>query len=112
MTANRPEGHTPLVPAWTAVDLPERTVFSMLFARSSGADATIDTLLDTLGHGDDIPDHLERARVANATEPTAVLLGYWTDPGRHQRWRRRPDVAAALSSPGVGEETAVIPAER
>jgi phenylacetaldoxime dehydratase/aldoxime dehydratase len=112
MTANRPEGHTPQVPAWTAVDLPERTVFSMLFARGAADDGAVAALLDVVRAGDHTPDHAERARVVNAAEPTAVLIGYWTDPNRHERWRDRPDVAAALALPGVLTETATIPADR
>jgi len=111
MTANRPEGHVPQVPAWSAVDLPERTVFSMLFVRGARA-ATVDALLDAVGTGDDIPDHAERARVVNASEPTAVLLGYWTDPLRHTRWGVRSDVTAAVARPDVVVETATIPADR
>ena len=111
MTANRPEGHVPQVPAWSAVDLPERTVFSMLFVRGARA-ATVDALLDAVGTGDDIPDHAERARVVNASEPTAVLLGYWTDPLRHTRWGVRSDVMAAVARPDVAVETATIPADR
>ena len=111
MTANRPEGHVPQVPAWTAVDLPERTVFSMLFVRGA-ATGPVEALLDSVRTGDDTPGHAERARVVNAAEPTTVLLGYWTDPNRHERWRARADVAAALAAPGVLEETATIPADR
>ncbi len=111
MTANRPEGHVPQVPAWSAVDLPERTVFSMLFVRGV-EDSTVDALLEVVRTGDDIPDHAERARVVNASEPTAVLLGYWTDPLRHTRWGVRSDVMAAVARPGVVVETAIIPADR
>ena len=111
MTANRPEGHVPQVPAWTAVDLPEQTVFSMLFVRG-GDDDAITALLHAIRAGKHTPDHAERARVVNASEPTTVLFGYWTDPGRHERWRERPDVAAAIAHPGVTVETATIPADR
>ena len=111
MTTNRPEGHVPQVPAWTAVDLPEQTVFSMLFVRGAD-DETVTALLHAIRAGEHTPDHAERARVVNASEPTTVLLGYWTDPDRHERWRERPDVVAALAGPGVLEETATIPAER
>ena len=111
MTTNRPEGHVPQVPAWTAVDLPERTVVSMLFVRGA-ATGPVEALLDSVRTGDDTPGHAERARVVNAAESTTVLLGYWTDPRRHERWRARTDVAAALAAPGVLEETATIPAER
>ncbi len=111
MTANRPEGHVPQVPAWTAVDLPERTVFSMLFARGPAGSA-VEALLEVVSAGEDTPDHTERARVVNTAEPNTVLLCYWTDPHRHERWRARPDVAAALAAPGVLTETATIPADR
>ncbi len=111
MTANCPEGHVPQVPAWTAVDLPERTVFSMLFARGAEA-GTVDALLKVVRTGDDTPDHAERARVVNASEATTVVLGYWTDPLCHASWRLRPDVMAALTRPGVTVETATIPADR
>ena len=111
MTANRPEGHVPQVPAWTAVDLPERTTFSMLFARD-GADGAVAALLEVVRAGEHTPDHAERARVVNAAEPTTVLLGYWTDPLRHEHWRARHDVAAAIAESGVSEETATIPADR
>ena len=111
MTANRPEGHVPQVPAWTVVDLPERTVFSMLFARDP-ADAVLQALLEVVRAGEDTPDHTERARVVNAAEPSTVLLCYWTDPRRHERWRARPDVATALAAPGALNETATIPADR
>ena len=112
MTANRPEGHVPQVPAWTTVDLPERTVFSMLFVRGASGETVLAALLEAVRTGEHIPDHSERARVVNAAEATALLLGYWTDPLRHERWRARPDVAAALAGPGVLEETATIPADR
>lgn len=111
MTVNRPEGHVPQVPAWTAVDLPERTTFSMLFVRGTG-DGAIAVLLEMVCTGADIPDHTERARVVNAAEPTTALLCYWTDPDRHERWRARPDVVAAIAGTGVSEETATIPADR
>lgn len=112
MTANRPEGHVPQVPAWTAVDLPERTVFSMLFVRGATDETVLATLLEAVRTGEHTPDHSERARVVNASEATTVLLGYWTDPLRHERWRTRPDVAAAFAGPGALEETATIPADR
>lgn len=112
MTANRPEGHVPQVPAWTAVDLPERTVFSMLFVRGASDETVLAALLEVVRTGEHTPDHSERARVVNAAEATTVLLGYWTDPLRHERWRARPDVAAALAGPGVLTETATIPADR
>ena len=112
MTANRPEGHVPQVPAWTAVDLPERTVFSMLFARDGADEGTIAALLDAVRIGEHIPDHTERASVLNVSEPTTVLLCYWTDPRCHERWRARPDVATAIAGPGVLEETATIPGDR
>ena len=111
MTASRPEGHVPQVPAWTAVDLPERTVFSMLLVRGAET-GTVDALLEVVRTGDDTPDHAERARVANASEATTVLLGYWTDPLRYECWRLRPDVTAAIARPGVAVETATIPADR
>ena len=109
MTANRPEGHVPNVPAWSAVDLPERTAFSTILV-SSRADAdTVEDLKSELTRGDGIPDHLERARLVNTDDQVAVFLGYWTDPESHLRWCRR---SRTLRRCGVMQETAVIPAER
>ena len=112
MTANRPEGHTPQAPAWTAVGLPEATVYSMLFARNPDSASAASEMRVALTTGDDTPSHLERARVANEEVPTAVFLGYWEDPGAYRRWRERADVKAAMSLPGVLEEAATIPADR
>lgn len=109
MTANRPEGHVPSVPAWSAVDLPERTAFSMISVWSAVDVAAVEELKTDLTSGDDTPDHLERARLVNTDDQVAVFLGYWTDPESHSRWCRR---ARALSRRGVMAETAVIPAER
>lgn len=112
MTRNRPEGHTPQAPAWTAVSLPEATVYSMLFARGPEATSAVGDLRRALISGDDTPSHLERARVANDNDPVAVFLGYWDDPGAYRRWQERADVRASLSLPGVLEEAATIPADR
>ena len=111
MTAYRPEGHTPQVPAWTAVGLPEETVYSMLFASSLGETTAAYRLLAALTAGDGAPAHLERARVVD-DDPATVFLGYWDDPAAYRRWRDRPEVVAALALPGVLEEAAVIPADR
>ena len=112
MTVNRPEGHTPQAPAWTAVALPEVTVYSMLFARNPESASAAIEMRVALTTGDDTPSHLERARVVNEEVPTAVFLGYWEDPGAYHRWRERADVKAAMSLPGVLEEAATIPADR
>ncbi len=112
MTANRPEGHTPQAPAWTAVGLPEVTVYSMFFTRNPDSTSSASEMRAALTTGDDTPSHLERARVANEEVPTAVYLGYWDDPGAYRRWRERAEVIAAMSLPGVLEETATIPADR
>lgn len=108
MTANRPEGHVPNVPAWSAVDLPERTAFSMILVHGDDA-ATVEDLKAELTDGSDVPSHLERARVVNTHNQVTVFLGYWTDPESQQRWSRRSRV---LTQPGVLQETAIIPAER
>ena len=112
MTANRPDGHTPQAPAWTAVGLPAVTVYSMLFARNPDSTSAVEDLRNALMFGDDIPSHLERARVASDNDPVVVFLGYWDDPGAYGRWQERADVKAALSLPGVLEEAATIPADR
>ncbi len=109
MAANRPEGHVPNVPAWSAVDLPERTAFSMIFVRGSGDAATVEEIKTELTGGADTPDHLERARLVNTDDQVAVFLGYWTDPEAQRRWCRR---SRSLTRPGVLQETATIPAER
>ncbi|MDE0160280.1 MAG: phenylacetaldoxime dehydratase family protein [Acidimicrobiaceae bacterium] len=109
MTANRPEGHVPNVPAWSAVNLPERTAFSMILARGNGDTGTVDELKAELIGGGDAPDHLERARIVNSDDQTTVFLGYWTDPESQMRWCQR---SAALKRPGILKETAVIPADR
>ena len=108
MTANRPEGHVPNVPAWSAVALPDRTAFSTIFVRGADNPAA-DELKAELAAGSDTPDHLERARLVNTDEHVNVFLGYWTDPESQRRWCQRSE---ALSQPGVLQETAVIPAER
>ena len=112
MTANRPEGHIPQAPAWTTVRLPAVTVYSMLFARNPDSTPAMEDLRNALMSGDDIPSHLERARVASDNDPVAVFLGYWDDPGAYGRWQERADVKAALALPGVLEEAATIPASR
>ncbi len=112
MTRNRPKGHTPQAPAWTAVSLPEATVYSMLFTRGPDATSAVGELRRVLTSGDDTPSHLERARVANDNDPVAVFLGYWDEAGAYQRWQERADVRASLSLPGVLEEAATIPADR
>lgn len=112
MTANRPEGHSPQAPAWTATGLPEVTVNSMLFARGPDHTQVPDRLRIVLTSGDCIPAHLERARLVNDDESVTVFLAYWDDPAVHKRWYRRADVIDALSMPGVLEETAAIPAQR
>ena len=109
MTANRPEGHVPNVPAWTAVDLPDRTAFSLISVRGCGDAAIIEELKAELTEGIDTPDHLERARIVNTDEQVTVFLGYWTDPESQLRWCQR---SQALNRAGVVQETAVIPAER
>ncbi|MCY4664104.1 MAG: phenylacetaldoxime dehydratase family protein [Acidimicrobiaceae bacterium] len=109
MAANRPEGHVPNVPAWTAVGLPDRTAFSMISVRDSGDAATVGELKAELTEGPDTPDHFERARIVNTDERVTVFLGYWTDPEAQLRWCRR---SQALNRPGVLKETAVIPADR
>lgn len=111
MTNNRPEGHTPQFPAWSAVSLPSVTVYSMLFARGPDWASTAHRLRETLTSGADTPSHLERARVATEKDPSAVFLGYWDDPSSYVRWRERDDVQAALSLAGVLEEAATIPAD-
>ena len=100
MTANRPNGHVPNFPAWSAVCLPALTAFCMIFSRGPGDAATVDELMSELTSGADTPDHLERARVVNAADHVTVFLGYWTDPESQQRWSRR---SRALSRPGVLE---------
>ena len=112
MTANRPDGHNPQAPAWTAVGLPHVTVNSMLFARNPADTQAVDTLRAALTSGDCVPAHLERARVVNDDEPVTVFLAYWDDPAGYEHWRLRDDVTDALSNPGVLEEVATIPAER
>ncbi len=109
MTASRPPGHVPNVPAWSAISPPDRTAFSMIFVRGTGHATTLDELREELTEGTDTPSHLERARVVNADEDVTVFLGYWTDPESQLRWCGR---SRALSRPGVLEETAIIPAER
>lgn len=109
MTANRPEGHVPNVPAWSSIDLPERTAFSMIFSNGPDNADIVDTLRSELTSGADAPDHLERARIANSDDDTTVFLGYWTDPDVQRRWEQRCSV---LDRVGVHAETAVIPAER
>ena len=109
MTANRPEGHVPNVPAWSAVDLPDRTAFSMISVRGAGNASAVEELRTELTGGADMPDHLERARIVNTDDQVTVFLGYWTDPESHRRWCRR---STALNRPGVLQETAVIPADR
>ena len=109
MAANRPEGHVPNVPAWSAVGLPERTAFSMIFVRGSSDAAAIEEIKTELTGDTDTPDHLERARLVNTDDQVAVFLGYWTDPQAQRRWCRR---SQALTRPGVLQETAIIPAER
>lgn len=109
MTANRPEGHVPNFPAWSSVDLPERTAFSMMFVTGSGRSDTINALRAELAEGPDTPDLLERARIVNSEQENTVFLGYWTDPGSHAQWQQR---STAISHEGVLVETAVIPAER
>ena len=108
MTANRPEGHVPNVPAWSAVDLPEQTAFSMILVNGDD-NTTVEDLKAELTDGSDVPSHLERARVLNTDDHVTVFLGYWTDPVSQQRWSRRSRV---LTQPGVLQETAIIPAER
>lgn len=112
MTPNRPEGHIPQAPAWTAVGLPEVTVYSMLFTRNPDSASAASEMRAVLTTGDNTPSHLERARVANEEVPTAVYLGYWGNPDAYGRWRERADVRAAMSLPGVLEEVATIPADR
>ena len=109
MTANRPEVHVPNVPAWSAVDLPVRTAFSMIMVREARNASTVEELKAELTGGTDAPDHLERARIVNTDEHVSVFLGYWTDPESQLRWCQR---SRALTRPGVLQETAVIPAER
>ena len=109
MTANRPEGHVPAVPAWTTVGLPERTAFSLMFVRGADNATIVGDLKAELTAGPDTPIHLERARLVNTDDQVTVFLGYWTDPESQQRWQQRSQV---LSRPGVLAETAVIPAER
>ena len=109
MTANRPEGHVPNVPAWSAIHLPDRTAFSMTLVRGADNAATVEELKAELTDGPDAPDHLERARVVNEDDEATAFLGYWTDPESQSRWRRR---SQAVKRPGVLEETAIIPAER
>lgn len=109
MTANRPEGHVPIAPAWTVERLPDHTVFSTVYVRGTGRAATVDELRAELTEGADTPTHLERARLLNSDDQTTVFLAYWTDPESQQRWCRR---ARSLTRPGVLMETAVIPAER
>ncbi len=106
---NRPEGHVPVAPAWTATGLPPRTVCSMLFCRHQAE--TTEALKAALTGGTDQPSHLERARVANADEPTTVFLAYWTDPSAYGKWRARPDAIEATEREGVLTETATIPSE-
>ena len=109
MTANRPEGHVNHFPAWSVEQLPEHTVFSMVFVRGADSAAVVDELRAELTRGADTPDHLERARVVNTDDQLTVFLGYWTNPKSQQRWSQR---AQALTRPGVLLETAVIPAAR
>lgn len=109
MTANRPEGHVPNFPAWSIGQLPEHTVFSMVFVRGADRADVVDELRAELTRGADTPSHLERARVVNTDDQPTVFLGYWTNPRSHQQWCRR---AKSLTRPGVLVETAVIPAER
>ena len=109
MTANRPEGHVPNVPAWSAVSLPERTAFSIILARGTDGAGTVEELKAELTGGTGAPDHLERARIVNSDDHATVFLGYWTDPESQMRWCRR---SQALKRPGILTETAVIPAER
>ena len=109
MTANRPEGHVPEVPAWSTVGLPERTAFSMFFVRGADNATTVAVLKAELTRGPDTPSHLERARIVNADDQATVFLGYWTDPESQRRWQQR---SQTLSRPGVLQETAVIPADR
>ena len=109
MTANRPKGHVPEVPAWTTVGLPKRTVFSMMFVSGADRAANVEDLKAELTDGPDTPSHLERARIVNTDDQATAFLGYWTSPESQRRWQQR---SRALSQPGVLQETAVIPAER
>ncbi len=113
MTANRPAGHVPNVPAWSVVGLPECTAFSMIHARGPHRDVALGELRAELTSGPDTPDHLERARIVNVGadigNDTTVFLGCWTDPESYRRWAQRSE---ALNRPGVLGETAFIPGER
>ncbi len=109
MSANRPEGHVPNVPAWSAIDLPECTALGMLHASGDDAAGAIEQLRTELTSGTDTPDHLERARIENSDQPVTVFLGYWTDPESHRRWVQRSE---SLERPGVLRESVFIPAER
>ena len=149
MAANRPKGHTPSAPAWCVVDFPELTVFSMIFAKpavcvgeqdnavldnvvldKSGAPdnaGTVAKLRAALTSGEDLPDHVERARVVNFTEDgddaagvqgnvadgyikgvETVFMAYWVNPAAYERWRHSCE---ALCLAGVYCETAYIPAD-
>ena len=45
MTANRPKGHVPNVPAWSAVNLPASAPrFSIILARGNGDTGTVEEL--------------------------------------------------------------------
>ena len=112
MTKNRPPGHTPAAPAWTAASLPEATVYSMLFARGPDTTTATAALREALIAGNDTPSHLERARIDEDDGHSSVFLGYWDDVTTHARWHGRTDVAAALALPGVLEESATIGADR
>ena len=109
MTANRPNGHVPFCQAWSAVNLPQQTVFSMFFVRGAEGEATVDQLRTELTYGTDTPDHLERARIVNSEDRETVFLGYWTDAESHKKWSLR---SRALSRPAVLEETAIVPSGR
>ncbi len=109
MTVNRPEGHVPNVPAWSAVDLPVRTAFSIILVWGQVDSAVVEELKTELTSGADNPDHLERARLVNTNDGVTVFLGYWTDPESQTRWCRH---SQALRRPGVMLETAIIPSDR
>lgn len=109
MTANRPEGHVPVAPAWTIGELPAHTAFSTAYVRGAGRAGVVEELREEFTSGPDTPVHLERARVMNTDDEMTVFLAYWTDPESQRRWRGR---SQALTRPGVLLETAVFPAKR
>jgi Haem-containing dehydratase len=122
---HRPPGHSPNVPAWTAVpaDPRSRVVYAQFGVQHPGSEASpagtaLAARLRGLLAGDHAPAVVDLAyEIDPAGHRNDVVIAYWATPAEELAWRERDDVGRLWSAPldgaiGLWRELLRIPADR